>query len=129
VIASLVVLAPRHNVPVVDVNTPLEGGKYVFQPVWEYMLTAPALTTSIHEPLKGNTLSVSPNPASNILSVQGLEGASELVLLNMLGQPLLRKTIAAFPTILDVSSLPGGCYMLTLQTRMGTIARWIQVVR
>ena len=130
VLGSLVVVAPRHNVPVVDVNTPLETGRYVFQPVWEYMLTAPTLTTSIHEPLEEQAFSISPNPASNLLIVQGAEGAAELVLLNMLGQPLLQQSVATFPATIDVSSLPSGCYVLTVQTRAGErFTRQVRVMR
>jgi CubicO group peptidase (beta-lactamase class C family) len=72
-------------------------------------------------------LHVSPNPASTILHIEGSAAspgtASELVLMNVLGQTVLTKTIEQLPATLDVSSLPNGTYFLRIQAVQGQFAR------
>jgi CubicO group peptidase (beta-lactamase class C family) len=72
-------------------------------------------------------LHVSPNPVSTILHIEGSAAspgtASELVLMNVLGQTVLTKTIEQLPATLDVSSLPNGTYFLRIQAVQGQFAR------
>lgn len=114
-LGSLVVVAPRHNTPVVDVNTPLENGKYIFQPVWEYMLTAPSLTTSVQAVGDDAGIILSPNPASGLVSVHGVDGRLELVVMNMLGQVMMTSRSEQSPVTLDVSLLPVGVYAVSIR--------------
>lgn len=115
-IGSLLTGSPFHNTPVVDVNAPTQSGRYVFQPVWEYMLTAPAITTSIQEnDIAKDKITVSPNPSSQLVFVNGLTGFSQLTLRNVLGQIIRTQNTLESSAIVDVSSLPAGLYLLTVQ--------------
>lgn len=130
----LLTISPLHNAPAVDVNVPLEGGKYVFEPAWEYMLTAPSLTTSVHETNVDEEHGISPfrvfpNPASNLVSLQGVKGAFVLTLTNMLGQTLMTHTFEQSPATIDISSLPSGMYSCRLALRDRNIVQPLLVLR
>jgi hypothetical protein len=131
VLGSLVVVGPRHNAPVVDVNSPTQNGRYIFEPTWGYMLTAPSLATSIHQssdaPTDDEEIHISPNPASHLLSVQGAKGSSELVLMNIFGQTILRQNIEKFPYTVDVSSLPSGIYLLSIRSATMNFTKLIHI--
>jgi hypothetical protein len=50
-LGAAITLAPLHNVPVVDANTPVESsGRPTFEPLWDYMLTAPMVTSVSEAP-------------------------------------------------------------------------------
>jgi len=74
------------------------------------------------------TLVASPVPASDALEVawSGLLRGGELVIVNMLGQTVLSKTVAASDGVqgamLDVRMLPVGTYSLQLRTSQGVVA-------
>ena len=125
----LLTISPLHNTPVVDVNVPLEGGRYVYQPVWEYMLTAPSLTTSVQSVQTGMTVNIFPNPVRDRITISGIEGVSNLVITNTLGQVMLTQKNELPPTTFDVSSLPSGMYLLHLRTNNTHLTKAIQVLR
>jgi len=141
-LGSVITVGPRHNVPVVDVNTPVINGRYVFQPVWEYMLTAPSVATSIradHISSPPVPPTVAPNPASGLVQLQVPEGSLSLTLSNVLGQvvrtepcPAASSTLS--PTLsstmfLDVSALPVGMYVLTFRTPTSRIDYQLHIIR
>jgi subtilisin-like proprotein convertase family protein len=78
------------------------------------------------------TLKVFPNPASDLLNVafgQAVEGPVTLRLINLQGQMLTQQ---AFNRVsgnvdLDISQLPGGIYLLNVQTQQGAVIRKIAV--
>ena len=125
----LLTISPLHNTPVVDVNVPLEGGRYVYQPVWEYMLTAPSLTTSVQSLQTAITVKIFPNPGRDRITISGIEGASELVVMNMFGQMLFRQIISTPSASLDVSALPQGAYFCRLTSNKRTIFHPITIFR
>ncbi len=56
-----------------------------------------------------------PNPASGLVHVATeLEGAKTLSVFNMAGQEVLRKPVFELQSVLDVSSLEKGIYMLRI---------------
>ena len=57
-------------------------------------------------------ISLSPNPASNIVTVKGSFGKGIISLINSSGQTVLSVNSNAAPVNLDVSRLPGGLYVL-----------------
>ena len=62
-----------------------------------------------------STVSVYPNPAKDVLYVQA-PLSSELVLLDMSGKTLIKRTSTAVETSLDLSSFAHGMYMPHVQT-------------
>ena len=63
---------------------------------------------------QGSTVSVYPNPAKDAFYAAPL--SSELVLLDMSGKTLIKRTSTAVETSLDLSSFAHGMYMLHVQT-------------
>jgi hypothetical protein len=89
------------------------------------------LTTSVQEQKTetNRCLPVYPNPASSVLRIDGLEGASELVVTNALGQVMITKRVEQSPITLDVSMLRAGAYFLSIRTASGVQAQYVQIVR
>jgi hypothetical protein len=58
------------------------------------------------------TISLSPNPANNIVTVNGSFGKGVISVVNSTGQTVLCVSSKAAPVNLDVSHLPGGLYVL-----------------
>lgn len=76
----------------------------------------PVIATDVHSDAESeNAIRTSPNPASDILRIEGAEGVSGLKLLNVLGQIVLTKSEVQLPATVDVSSLPSGLYILHIQ--------------
>lgn len=132
-LGALITIGPRHNVPIVDVNTPQEQGRYVFQPVWEYLLTAPSLTSSVEAEQEYNAI-IAPNPASDRIVLTTSTQITKVSFVNTLGQILLEYPIEQYkgqmPVTLDVSSLPIGVYILQCQTASsGILRKTIHIMR
>ncbi len=127
-IGVMLAVTPRHNVPVVDVNTPVEQGRPFFQPVWEYMLTAPALTTSVRT-VEERKQTIAPNPASNLITLTGEGEISSFTVTNVLGQIVMQIPTQKLPATLDVSSLSQGLYFLRYQSDSGIIRTSFHVAR
>ncbi len=66
---------------------------------------------AIEEPEAMNGLKIFPNPAKEVIYVQGVDEASELILSAMDGTEVLRQKISES---IDVSHLPAGIYFLTV---------------
>ncbi|MBC8465653.1 T9SS type A sorting domain-containing protein [bacterium] len=58
-------------------------------------------------------LSISPNPASNHITIE-TPAQSQLSILNLNGQELLKQTITEPKTVINISSLPNGIYFVRL---------------
>jgi hypothetical protein len=74
-------------------------------------------------------LSIYPNPASNLVSVKGVEGASLLTLTNILGQIVMTLRDVQIPTTLDISLLPSGTYSCRLTTQGRSFVQPIVISR
>ncbi len=72
---------------------------------------------------------ISPNPANEMLHIEGAEGASILTMTNVLGQTVMTWRDVQSPTTLDISSLPSGIYCLRIATRQLIRTQTIQVMR
>ncbi len=80
---------------------------------------AAMVTTAVADPVNmqhtANELAIYPNPANGILNIAMPEGASSLMITDMIGRTLLTKNIAngiAHQLTLNVSELPAGNYIL-----------------
>jgi len=70
-----------------------------------------ALPTSITQVTTGTSIKVYPNPATDQIVVENLNGG-ELSILNVNGSVMIRQNVVNNKTTIDVSSLPGGVYIL-----------------
>jgi surface protein len=71
---------------------------------------------------EASKVSVYPNPAQDMLYVQA-PLSSELVLMDMQGKTIIRRTSTAVETSLDLSSFTQGVYMLHVQTSWGSFSQ------
>jgi hypothetical protein len=75
------------------------------------------------EPLK-----VYPNPSNGQITVEtGSRSSSDLIVVDALGETLLRKTSRAAAEDLDLSNLPKGIYFLRIENEEGS--RTVKIVR
>lgn len=72
---------------------------------------------------------ISPNPASDVLRMEGMTGATELSVTNVLGQIVLKQTSIQLPATVDISLLSEGCYFLHIRLKNQTYTKPIHVVR
>ncbi|MFD2935052.1 T9SS type A sorting domain-containing protein [Spirosoma flavum] len=73
-----------------------------------------------------------PNPAQTVLTVSfgRLPGVStELMLLNTIGQPVVRRGVASTKELLHVGHLPAGLYFLRIQNETGSQTKKIVISR
>ena len=84
--------------------------------------------TGVEETVR-NAAKIYPNPASNLVRIEGVEGSSELTLTNMLGQIVMTKTLQQMLVTLDVSSLPSGMYCCRLTAQGRSVIQPIVISR
>ena len=71
-----------------------------------------------------------PNPATDLLHVQvNTLGQGQLVLTDLNGRDILQRNVQNTRTILDLSNVPAGAYMLRLTQGNTTTTQRIQVIR
>ena len=68
-------------------------------------------------------VSVYPNPASDRLTVSGVEGNGTAELVNTLGQPVLKREIVGSRGDIEVGALARGAYFLRVHTADGVVTR------
>ena len=74
--------------------------------------------------------SVFPNPATDLLHVQvNTLGQGQLVLTDLNGRDILQRNVQNTRTVLDLSNVPAGAYMLRLTQGNTTTTQRIQVIR
>ena len=61
-----------------------------------------------------HSISIFPNPVSNKLTIEGLQGKSIVSIINQLGETLLVQKVVSFSCILNVSNLKAGVYTLLI---------------
>ncbi|MBP8879422.1 MAG: T9SS type A sorting domain-containing protein, partial [Flavobacteriales bacterium] len=78
-----------------------------------------------------STFSIFPIPANDGISVQlhPAIGASELIVTTMDGRTVLRDRISATHTLLDLSMMANGSYLLTVNTETGSATQHFVVQR
>lgn len=77
-----------------------------------------------------STLSVSPNPVSDQLWIDQLDGVDRLVLVNLLGQRVVSVNTQGNQGVdLDVSKLPAGVYVLNGYDRSGKLLGKVKLVK
>lgn len=86
-----------------------EYGLYILQPDYDY------LATSINPP--SSTLEIFPNPASNLITLNGIHQEIEGVITDNNGRLLFTVLLTPQNSTIDISSLPKGIYILRMGTR------------
>ncbi len=75
-------------------------------------------TTSVSDFVSAKMLKAVPNPASGKVQFAGFSGNGELVMKNIHGREVMRRSISAADQI-DISQLPASAYFFTLQNKEG----------
>ena len=61
-----------------------------------------------------NGIMLFPNPATGELSIHADEQIESILISSIVGQPVISQIVGASVTRIDISSLPGGIYILTV---------------
>jgi len=69
------------------------------------------ITTNVNQASLPNNVKVYPNPATDNITVENLEGGT-LTIVNMNGVVMLERNIVNNKTVIDISKLPAGVYVL-----------------
>ncbi len=67
-------------------------------------------------------LSVYPNPATDILNIEGRQALSEIIVVNLLGQQVLQQKASAETAQINISALPQATYILMVKAENGATA-------
>lgn len=90
----------------------------VVQDCERYKPPYPGLVTGIEGSIYSrNSFNVYPNPARNVLFIEGNQSIKEVVIINMLGQTVYRENFSSNLVTIDVSSISQkGIYLLSVKT-------------
>jgi len=89
-----------------------------------------AMSTSVFNTVDVDQISVYPNPVQDELLVDSPEGIRELILYNMLGQPVRRMVVEAAPQVrISTSGLEKGMYLLSGYDTAGQLTAQARVVK
>jgi hypothetical protein len=102
-----------------------EGVYGVTQTVGECESDIMAVTVNLvldREDFALSNLKVYPNPSSDVITIEGNETLSSLVLMNLLGQRVIQQEVTATSTQINVSSLPQATYILQVNGANGGTA-------
>jgi hypothetical protein len=79
----------------------------------------------------GSNLNVYPNPASDILNIASSnDGTTQVTITDMAGRTVQSTTLlAARRAQLDVSTLPAGIYVVTIENNTELLRRAVQLVK
>jgi hypothetical protein len=95
-----------------DVHDNINSGFVYFMPIDS--ACSPVIGTSINEIAQENSIQVYPNPSSDYLTIELPENSfrTEIKIFNMLGEPISNSIVANRKTIIDISKLSNGIYLL-----------------
>ena len=79
-----------------------------------------SLITGVNE-IAHNNVSICPNPVSNILSVNNMEGVNTIKISNLLGETIENIKVSGVNTTINVSRLSTGIYFISLFNEKGII--------
>jgi hypothetical protein len=86
------------------------------------------LVTGINEELSGVSISVYPNPASDVLNIEAGNDVQQVTLINPVGQVVYDAVLEANKTSIDLSEFSDGVYMVQLKKADGTVMSTEKVV-
>lgn len=115
--------------PALDQNFPSITGIVTFKR--DYFRILPREAADIILGLEENRLqviSMYPNPVSNQLTVENLEGVSQVMVSNILGQSLFVQNVTAAKLTINTSDLETGVYIVTFVTENG-LARSERIIK
>jgi len=86
-------------------------------------------SAGIEEYLLSQSISIAPNPATDILNIQAKNNnqIEAISIYNLAGQLLIEKSVNEKQTRIDIATLSGGMYIVKIQTQFGLIAKEIVV--
>ncbi|MBQ8222803.1 MAG: T9SS type A sorting domain-containing protein [Bacteroidales bacterium] len=67
--------------------------------------------------LSDNGLTIYPNPASDFINIRGLEKKVDATIYELTGTVILKKTLSSEDNIIDVSNIPNGTYIITIDNK------------
>ncbi len=67
-----------------------------------------------------NEITVTPNPANNVVNIAGMQTKGALTLYNMIGQQVLQQQIETGASKIDITNLPAGNYNLMIRDAYGS---------
>lgn len=79
--------------------------------------------------LDANALKMYPNPASDLVTIEGLESGSTIELINALGAVVQQKQASGYNETVSVQNLPEGMYMVRITMTNGQTIRQRVLVR
>lgn len=85
-------------------------------------ITVSSQVTGVGQPAPDRNIRIYPVPASDKLYIERMDRVSELEIITVTGQKVLSKTIHESETVLDISALPAGIYLLRLRDGMEVIS-------
>jgi hypothetical protein len=85
-------------------------------------VTSICITVGINEISSENSLNIFPNPATNNITIETPQKAN-IMIINLQGQIINTLQTKEDKTTVDVSALPGGVYIIKLNTADGSVVR------
>jgi len=111
-----------HNSTVIYTATPLDGsGNPIFVPVWDYMFTGDAATSSRDSRMLD--FLCYPNPAMTIAAIESSGPIGEISIFNPAGQMIYSEYIPSMKSRIDLSGYQPGIYIVR---QNGTVSRLIK---
>jgi photosystem II stability/assembly factor-like uncharacterized protein len=109
------------NIKINSANSILSGENadiVLYQPESIIHAEGSAITSSVALEIN-NDIELYPNPATTSISITGIEGFSEIVILNMKGEEVLRSK----NSLIDIQELISGVYMVSVYSDTGIIGQ------
>lgn len=80
---------------------------------------------AVHDVPPAISFNLYPNPATNLVYVEGEEAIKSVILTSLMGQVVLHETPNRLVSVLDLGQLPAGNYLLTVQIEKGSASRML----
>ena len=85
------------------------------------------LSTAINEELSGVSISVFPNPATDVLNIEASNEMQNVMLVNQTGQVVRSIELEAGKTSIDLNGLGTGVYFVKIETAKGTTTKKVVI--
>lgn len=96
-----------------------KGGTLVYV---DNLFFSKVVTTSLHGADLPNSLSIFPNPSSNVIALASDVVIRKVTVTNLLGQAVLVVAINALEAVVDINELPQGQYVINAELQNGSTA-------
>ncbi len=116
------------NLTVTDLDYHPETKKIVAATYGKSMYTMTLPETSTTSNISSSSINIYPNPATEVLTIEGLTSSKKLLqLINISGEEYISRRIKTNSLTIDISRLPSGIYLLVIhdQSNISTIKKVI----